>query len=77
MKTFTCELKSLPGASDFWLCCHVWYEDGFVYRVEDELGREHAFSTLSPFNREIVEKHLILNLTADLSAVRTTYDLLQ
>lgn len=73
-RTFEVELRDLYPNLDHWTYATVFYEpehlgSGEIELIEDEFGKNVRLADLSPFDRERVEKHLILNLAADAQEV--------
>lgn len=63
MKTFSVELQNLHENS--WTYATVFYEGDQVYEVEDEWGRVWPLKELSMYDLNLIEKHLVQQLSAD------------
>lgn len=63
MKTFTCELKDLREESFTYVT--IYYEGDQIYSIEDEFEREWSTKELSIYDLNLIEKHLVLQLSAD------------
>jgi hypothetical protein len=63
-KTFPTKIRD-ASKSGSWMEATAFYEDGEVEYLIDDQGAFLPLSTLSAFDRDLVDKALILNLQAD------------